>query len=90
MENKEKNSQSFFRRHIVLILALFYVLWPIDIIPDFLVTLAGPAVALDDLLVLLIAIAKKILEYYKEKSPEVEELEEENLKDSSINKPSDI
>jgi uncharacterized membrane protein YkvA (DUF1232 family) len=78
-ENVTKTKKSFFKRNMVLILTILYILWPIDIIPDALVTLLGPAVAIDDLAVLLFAVVSKILEYMKKQSPELEKEEKETV-----------
>lgn len=84
MKEQKQEKKSFFQRNLVLILAVFYVIWPLDIIPDFLVALAGPAIVADDLLVVLIAVTKKILDYYKEKSPIIEKDEEDISKEPEI------
>ena len=63
-----KKQKSFFRQNWMLILAIVYVLSPLDFVPDALL----PVGLGDDILVLLWALIKKYFDYRKDKNNIVE------------------
>ena len=59
--------KNFIKKHFVLILALIYLIWPLDIIPDVFISLLGPIVGLDDSAFIIFALIKEISNLYKTK-----------------------
>ena len=73
INNKKENSIiRFGKNNWAIILAIGYVLWPLDIIPDIFAALGGPVVWLDDSIILLIAIVDKVIKILR-KPKEIEE-----------------
>lgn len=60
-----KSLLKFVKNNFFLILAVLYVIWPIDIIPDFLGIIGGPIPFTDDGAVLFSALAVKLYQHYK-------------------------
>ena len=64
MEEKPEK-KSFWKNYMFVILALVYLVWPLDLIPEFLSTFIGPFVMTDDVVVMLVAIMPHVVEIIK-------------------------
>ena len=60
-------TKDFILKNKFLLLAVIYIIWPLDIIPDIFGALGGPVVMLDDGGILLFAVLQKIYSSWRDR-----------------------
>ncbi|MFC1722149.1 YkvA family protein [Patescibacteria group bacterium] len=72
--------KKFLRKHFILLIAVLYFVSPFDFLPDIF-----PAFGFsDDIVVMLIALATKYVEYLKQKENNIPDKVKENIVDGEI------
>jgi uncharacterized membrane protein YkvA (DUF1232 family) len=68
---------NFIKSNLLIILAIIYLIWPLDIIPEVFVVAGGPLVLLDDGGILFIAIVQKLYTIWRDRNKSTDDSQQD-------------